>query len=263
MAEKDYLTKASPTDWLGDTISGLLKTASQTVDSNLDRLLGGKLKGTGSSFAKYSREYGLDPYLVAAIAMHETGNGTSPAVQNKNNVGGMMNPKTNWQTLSVYDNIDDGIHAMVSNLKSGYFDQGLTSLAQIQQKYAPVGAANDSRNLNRYWQSGVTSYYKQLAGKEYVSKYTSTPDPNISPPKQVEQPKDPSMWEIVTDPKFWDIFGDNLKKNPISGSVEDAKKIGDAYQDLKENGKSYLIIGIGVVVLIVVVILSVQSTKGE
>lgn len=260
MAEKDYLTKSSPTDWLGNTITGMLKTASQTIDSNLNRMLGGKLKGTGESFVKYSREYGLDPYLVAAIAMHETGNGTSPAVQNKNNVGGMMNPKTNWQTLSVYDNIDDGIHAMVSNLKKSYFDQGLTSIPQIQQKYAPVGAKNDPKGLNKDWRSGVSSFYKQLSGREYQPNYSKKDDPNIEPPKQVEQP---GFWDMVTDKKFWDIFGDNLSRNPVTGTVDDVIKVGESVSDIRENWKSYLVIGGGVLLLVIVIILSVQSTKGD
>ncbi|MFS0837280.1 glucosaminidase domain-containing protein [Paenibacillus sp. 1P03SA] len=116
------------------------------------------LKNYGGAIEKSSSKRGVDPTLVAAIIMHETGNGTSNAVKSKNNVGGMMSK----DGLMSFDSIEAGIDAMVSNLKRNYFDKGLTSIEAIQKKYAPIGAANDPTSLNKNWVNGVTKYYNAL-----------------------------------------------------------------------------------------------------
>jgi len=124
--------------------------------------LGGVLKNTGSVFEAAGKKYGIDPALLAAIAMHETGNGTSPAAKNKNNLGGMM--KRDGSGLMKFNSIEEGIDKMASNLKRLYFDQGLTTIEQIQKKYAPINAKNDPTGLNKNWVPGVTKYYKSLGG---------------------------------------------------------------------------------------------------
>ncbi|MNN97289.1 hypothetical protein D3C81_2164300 [compost metagenome] len=63
-----------------------------------------------------------------------------------------------------FSSLEEGIDKMASNLKRNYFDQGLTTIEQIQKKYAPNGAANDPTNLNSYWVSGVSKYYNALRG---------------------------------------------------------------------------------------------------
>ncbi|MFD2330091.1 glucosaminidase domain-containing protein [Cohnella sp. GCM10020058] len=122
--------------------------------------LGGVLKGTGDLFQAAAKKYGIDARLLTAIAMHETGNGTSSAAKNKYNVGGMMGRNG----LMSFDSLAAGIDAMASNLKRLYYDQGLTTIEQIQRKYAPVGAANDPTGLNKNWISGVSKYLSMLGG---------------------------------------------------------------------------------------------------
>lgn len=94
-----------------------------------------------------------------AISKHETGNYTSEAFKEKNNVGGMM---CNSGLIS-YSTLDDGIEAFVSNLKYNYIDEGLDTIEKIQPKYCPIGAANDPKGLNKYWVGGVTKYYNELS----------------------------------------------------------------------------------------------------
>ena len=108
--------------------------------------------------------YGIDYKMAIAIAKHETGNYTSNAYANKNNVGGMMywDAKTKSSRLITYTSIDEGIEAFVSNLKRNYYDLGLDTIEEIQKKYAPVGVANDPNNLNSNWVMGVSMYYSQL-----------------------------------------------------------------------------------------------------
>lgn len=122
------------------------------------------LKGKGDVFAKAGQKYGIDPALLVAISIHETGNGTSPAARNKFNLGGMMDPKSNWSKLMTFDSVDAGIDAMARNLKRNYLDQGITSIKGIGNKYAPIGAANDPNGLNKDWIPGVTKLYNQFKG---------------------------------------------------------------------------------------------------
>ena len=112
--------------------------------------------------------YGIDWKLSIAIARHECGyqdgKYLSNAYKEKNNVGGMMyyDASTKTSRLMKFETIDAGIEAYVSNLKRNYFDLGLDTIAKIQPKYAPVGAANDPYGLNNTWQIGVKSYLSQL-----------------------------------------------------------------------------------------------------
>ncbi|MBZ6441873.1 glucosaminidase domain-containing protein [Paenibacillus polymyxa] len=124
----------------------------------MNKNLGGALKGYGDVFVQAGQKYGVDPALLAAIAVHETGNGTSKAVKNRNNVGGMMGKNG----LMTFNSLQDGIDKMASNLKRNYIDKGLTTIPQIQRKYAPVGAGNDPTNLNSNWVGGVSRYYSMF-----------------------------------------------------------------------------------------------------
>jgi beta-N-acetylglucosaminidase len=124
--------------------------------------LGGVLSNSGDSFTKYANKYGVDPTLLAAISMWETGNGTSSMAKNKNNIGGMYDSKN--KTFYSYDSLDAGIEAMAKNLAKNYINQGLTSIPQIGKKYAPSGAANDPNGLNNHWVKGVTDMYNKLKG---------------------------------------------------------------------------------------------------
>jgi murein DD-endopeptidase MepM/ murein hydrolase activator NlpD len=126
----------------------------------LNKFLGGKLAGTGALFIKYGQQYGVDPALMAAIAMHETGNGTSNAIRKKNNVGGLMGKNG----LMSFSSIEAGIETMARNLWKNYISQGLTTIEAIQKKYAPIGAKNDPTGLNKHWVSGVTKFYQAITG---------------------------------------------------------------------------------------------------
>ncbi len=146
----------------GRDLGRLTKTSSNTTAAKLNQHLGGKFKGKGLAFVDAAKKHGLDPALLAAIAMHETGNGTSKAVRNKNNPGGLMNPRTNWRTLQRFSTLEKGIDAMARNLKRNYIDKGLKTPAQIGPKYAPVGAHNDPGKLNRHWVGSVSNLMRRL-----------------------------------------------------------------------------------------------------
>lgn len=121
-----------------------------------------KLGGLGQysqAFYAAGRKYGVDPKLLMAIAMHETGRGTSAAFLRKNNAMGISPDGGGPRAFSsVEESIDYGARL----LKKHYLDKGLTTIAAIGGKYAPVGAGNDPRGLNRHWVSGVRKNYKSL-----------------------------------------------------------------------------------------------------
>ena len=118
-----------------------------------------KLDSTACKIKRVAEKYGMDWKLAVAISKHETGNYTSEAFKEKNNVGGMMCSSG----LISYSTLDDGIEAFVSNLKYNYIDEGLDTIEKIQPKYCPIGAANDPKGLNKYWVGGVTKYYNELS----------------------------------------------------------------------------------------------------
>lgn len=110
---------------------------------------------------KVAQDYSVDWRLAVAISMHETGKYTSVAFNDNNNVGGNFRNGN----LMTFSNLDDGIEFFANNLKTKYIDLGLDTIEEISVKYAPIGAENDPNNLNQYWVSGVTKYYKELGGK--------------------------------------------------------------------------------------------------
>ena len=124
----------------------------------LENILGGKLSGTSAHFINAGKKYDLDPNLLSAIAIHETGNGTSRAANEKNNIAGMMGKNG----LRSYDSVEESIFDMARNLRQNYLNQGKTTVAAIGAKYAPVGAGNDPTGLNNHWVTGVNRQLNKL-----------------------------------------------------------------------------------------------------
>ena len=108
----------------------------EELSGKLDRSLSSSLSGYGSTFARYSIEYGVDPYLAVAITLHETGCkwNCSNLVQSCNNVGGMKG--SGCGSYASFNTLEEGIEAMISNLSRNYISQGLTTPESIGTKYA-------------------------------------------------------------------------------------------------------------------------------
>ena len=111
-----------------------------------------------------AEEYGIDWKIAVSISKWETGNYTSKAFKERNNLFGMMkwNEEIRNTELITFNTIEEGIIAGVKNLKKNYIDKGLTTLDTIQQKYAPINAKNDPSKLNNYWLGGTTKIYEEL-----------------------------------------------------------------------------------------------------
>lgn len=134
--------------------------AGKSVKLNKSAL--GGLAPYKQAFIDAGRKYGMTPDQVKigmAIAMLETGKGTSSAFRNKNNSMGIS---PNGGGPRSFGSVEEGIDYGMRNLKRNYFDKGLTTIEQIGAVYAPIGADNDPRNLNQHWVKGVRKYRSSL-----------------------------------------------------------------------------------------------------
>lgn len=122
----------------------------------------GVFSGESDMFVEVAEKYDFDPVLLSAIALHETGYGTSDMVRNKNNPGGLFNSSTG--TFYEFNSLEEGLDAMTSNLAENYYGEGLFTIEEIGSKYAPVGADNDPNNLNTHWIPTITGIVNDLGG---------------------------------------------------------------------------------------------------
>jgi len=94
------------------------------LGDKLNKSLKSDLAGTGYLYAKYSIEYGVDPYLAVAISLHESGcnatGGCSDKVVSCNNVGGQrFSPRCYsgaGATYGRYDTLEEGIEGFIRNI---------------------------------------------------------------------------------------------------------------------------------------------------
>lgn len=108
-------------------------------------------------FVEAGEQYGVNPALLVAISMHETGDGTSSAFRNKKNAMGISDEKGVLQMPSVRS----GIFRMAKALGEKAHYKG-RSLREIAKVYAPVGAKNDPLGLNGGWLGGVAAKLKMI-----------------------------------------------------------------------------------------------------
>ena len=107
------------------------------LGNKLNKSLNSTLSNKGDVFAKVAIQYNVDPYLVTAIALHETGCkwNCSSLVKSCNNVGGVKGNPSCDGAYKYYDSIDEGIRQFIKNIKDNYYDEGLTNANLMQRKY--------------------------------------------------------------------------------------------------------------------------------
>ncbi len=106
----------------------------EELTEKLNRNLGGILAGHGDIIASYSIEKGENPYLVAAIMIHETGNGKSRIANECYNFGGQKG--SGCGMYKKYDTVEAGLKGIMDNLYRNYYAYGLTTVESIGSKYA-------------------------------------------------------------------------------------------------------------------------------
>ncbi len=108
-------------------------------------------------FLEAGAQYGVNPALLVAISMHETGDGTSAAFRTKKNAMGVSDSRGVLQMPSVRSSVFRMAKAL--GQKEHYKGRSLREIAKV---YAPVGAENDLRGLNGGWLSGVSAKLKTI-----------------------------------------------------------------------------------------------------
>ncbi len=128
------------------------------LTAKLDKNLHSDLAGSGYYFAKYSLEYGVDPYLATAISLHETGCNAkcSAFVVRCNNVGGMKFRPNCYAGTSYgrYDTLEQGIEGFIRNIAKNYYAYGLNTPDTMVAKYEGTGS--------KTWAPKVKKYIEQI-----------------------------------------------------------------------------------------------------
>jgi hypothetical protein len=126
------------------------------------------LEGFGEVFVQAGLKHGIDPRFLVAIATHENRLGTYKAIQAKHNTFGLGPGKS-------YPSWEANIEAAARNLAraEGYY-VGKNTIRTIGLTWAPLGAGNDPRDLNRHWVGSVTRFYAQLGGEESFDAVVKT-----------------------------------------------------------------------------------------
>ncbi|NCE98439.1 glucosaminidase domain-containing protein [Emergencia sp. 1XD21-10] len=96
--------------------------------------------------------YGVDSDIALAIARLETGNFTSAAFTECNNVGGMSID----EVPIVYRSLEDGVDDFVQNLAKNYFGKGYDTVEKIGKKYCPVNP-NWAREVKKIMEENYDS----------------------------------------------------------------------------------------------------------
>jgi len=126
------------------------------LSAKLDRSLGNAaLSGEGYLIASYSLSKGVDPYVVTAIMIHETGRGTSRMARECNNVAGQKGAPSCMGSYKGYPSIDDGIRGAIDNLYKNYYARGLNTVEKIGPKYAE----------STTWVSMINGYINSIRNK--------------------------------------------------------------------------------------------------
>lgn len=134
------------------------------------------LAGLGKTYYHAGGANQMPGELLAAIATHETGKGSSYISNNFNNLGGMIcnskagvriyngcgkqpNGDNLWQK---YNLKEESVYHKSQLLKSDFIDKGKVTIRQIWAKYAPEEADNDPKGLNKGWGPGVLKFFNEI-----------------------------------------------------------------------------------------------------
>lgn len=135
--------------------------SAQIIDGYLASK-GSPMTGQGAAFMASGQRYQVDPRLLVAIAGAESNFGAITCGPHNAWGWACPNDPADFATWAM------GIDTVTRGLRRYYLDEGRTSVSLIQQKYCPVGAANDPTGLNVHWTVNVTKFLVELGGNPNV-----------------------------------------------------------------------------------------------
>ena len=125
-----------------------------TITKKLNRLLNSSLKNKGRFIAEYSLKQNVDPYLVPAVILQETGCywSCSRLAKSCNNYGGQKgNPSCNGGAYRRFKTKNEGLKFTIRKI-AGYYNDGKTTANKIGPSYA----------TSKTWATKVNNYIKKL-----------------------------------------------------------------------------------------------------
>ena len=124
------------------------------IIKKINRYLHSNLKNKGEFIVTYSLEKGVDPYLVTAVILQETGCywNCSKLARTCNNYGGNKGkPACNGGSYRKFATQEEGLKFAINKLAK-YYKKGLTTPEKINPKYA----------TDKTWYNKVNNYIKKL-----------------------------------------------------------------------------------------------------
>lgn len=150
-----------------------MKFDSRVTAAILDNYLKKGLAGYGQMIVKHSKQWNVDPALVSAVAIFETGWGTSNLFVNYNNPGGISG-KGAPRGFQAYATREDGIAALASLLGRKYVKLG--TIEEMGKVYCPTSDPRDTAGTNSSWATNVKRFFlaiKELAYGQSASSIES------------------------------------------------------------------------------------------
>lgn len=162
------------------------------------------LKDKLPDFEQIAQKYTIDPILMIAIIIQETG-GSSEALTVHNNPSGQMNPGGG---LMHFSSLLEGLEMTGKTLNNLINERKLDTIEKLGSVYCPVGATNDPMGLNVHWVPNIKGFVEQMGGMSFIT-FPSLGDGQFIVP--------------VKNPVITSEFSDRI--NPVTGQAESHKGI--------------------------------------
>lgn len=130
--------------------------------ADINKYLKGKgvLEGQGQAFMNAQKKYGISASVLAAICIHESGNGKSKLAKNQNNIGGIRIAGS--KKFRTFGSVAECIDYMGGLIKRHYVDKGLTTLSEINEKYCPPSDKTDKDGTNAIWAQEINKHTNSI-----------------------------------------------------------------------------------------------------
>lgn len=139
--------------------------------NNVLKKTNSKLNDTAETFLEYAKSENVDPLICMAIAMHESTKGTSWAAINRNNIGGIADPKKTRKARKFvsqeFKSVQDSIKAVVQiiNERIQVGNKTINSIAHSGKYCAKSSASNWANNVSGFAEQLRQEYNRLLQEK--------------------------------------------------------------------------------------------------
>ncbi|NLC54257.1 MAG: hypothetical protein GX769_00010 [Erysipelothrix sp.] len=162
------------------------RTNSYITGSDLDKFFNNSksaefetvMRDTGKYFTQYGLQYGMNPLLVYAMAIHESGWGGSRIARTKNNLFGWNAYDSNPGDASLYPSVDIGIKDHMGFNLRGYMDVNFSKSERMQDSRfqgSHLGNKGSGFNLkyasDPYWGLKIASLAFQIDASVGLKDY--------------------------------------------------------------------------------------------